>query len=124
MFLLLGDGLRRVDGAFVIWVFGHFSLVSAHQGAHCVLLLAGDRDDAAAPWNLEDIVTMMSHRHVHGQGRIPENGVVGKANVGNVEVDELGAVVVALAEGDREADLPILRRAWLVVADHTTLGCG
>ena len=26
--------------------------------------------------------------------------------VGDVEVDELGAVVVALSEGDREADLP------------------
>ena len=31
---------------------------------------------------------------------------VGKANVGDVEVDELSAIAVALTEGDREADLP------------------
>ena len=52
---------------------------------------------------------MMSHRHELGQGWIPEDSVVGKANVGDVEVDELSAVVVALAEGDREADLPYRR---------------
>ena len=49
---------------------------------------------------------MMGHRHELGQGWIPEDGVVGKANVGDVEVDELGAVVVVLAEGDGLADLP------------------
>ena len=31
---------------------------------------------------------------------------VWQANVGNVEVNELSAVVFALSEGDREADLP------------------
>jgi hypothetical protein len=49
---------------------------------------------------------MMSHRHELGQGRIPEDEVLWKANVGDIEVDELSTVVVALAEGDREADLP------------------
>ena len=49
---------------------------------------------------------MMSHGHELGQSWVPEDGIVRQANVGNVEVDELGAVVVALAEGDREADLP------------------
>ena len=49
---------------------------------------------------------MMSHSHELGESWEPEDGVVWQANVGDVEVDELGAVVVALAEGDREADLP------------------
>ena len=49
---------------------------------------------------------MVSHCHELGQGRIPKDGVVWKANVGNVEVDELSAVVVALLEGDWKADMP------------------
>ena len=49
---------------------------------------------------------MISHCDELGQGRVPEDGVVRKANVGDIKVNELGAVIVALAEGDREADLP------------------
>ena len=49
---------------------------------------------------------MVSHCHELGQGWVPEDGVVWQENVGDVEVDELGAVVVARPEGDREADLP------------------
>ena len=49
---------------------------------------------------------MMGHRHELGQGWIPEDGIVRQADVRDVKVDELGAVVVAHAEGDREADLP------------------
>ena len=48
---------------------------------------------------------MVSHCHELGQGWIPEDGIVCQANVGNVEVDELGMVVLALSKGDREADL-------------------
>ena len=58
------------------------------------------------PGMLTDIVAMVSRSHELGQGRIPEDGIVREADVGDVEVDELGVVVVALAEGDREADLP------------------
>ena len=49
---------------------------------------------------------MAGHRHELGQGRIPEDGIVWQTDVSNVEVDELGVVVVALPEGDKEADLP------------------
>ena len=49
---------------------------------------------------------MVGDRHELGQGRIPEDGVVWQTDVGDVKVDELGAVVVAFSEGDREADLP------------------
>ena len=49
---------------------------------------------------------MMGHRHKLGQGWIPKDGIVWQADVGDVEVDELGVVVVALPEGDWEADLP------------------
>ena len=43
---------------------------------------------------------MVSHCHELGQGWIPEDGIVWQANVGDVEVNELGAVVVALPKGD------------------------
>ena len=49
---------------------------------------------------------MVGYDHELGQCRVPEDGVVWQANVADVEVDELGAVVVARPEGDREADLP------------------
>ena len=50
---------------------------------------------------------MVGHHHKLGQGWIPKDGVVRQAGVGDVKVDELGAVVVMLAERDREAGLPI-----------------
>ena len=37
---------------------------------------------------------------------VPEDGIVWQVNVGDVEVNELGAVVVALPKGDRRANLP------------------
>ena len=40
---------------------------------------------------------MVCHCHELGQGRIPEDGVVCQTDVGDVEVDELGAVVVVKA---------------------------
>ena len=76
------------------------------ERAHCILLFIGDRDDSTTSRHLEDIVSMVSYNHELGQGQISEDGIVRQANVGDVEVDELGAVVVACPEGDREADLP------------------
>ena len=72
---------------------------------------------------------MVSHHHKLGQGQIPKDGVVGQENVGDVEVDELCAVVVTFPEGDREANLPNLDRgavgdsgkAWLAEADCRAL---
>ena len=49
---------------------------------------------------------MVSYGHELGQRWVPKDGVVRQANVSDVEVDELGAVVVACPEGDKEADLP------------------
>ena len=49
---------------------------------------------------------MMSPGHELGESWVAEDGVVWQADVGDIEVDELGAVVVACPEGDREADLP------------------
>ena len=48
----------------------------------------------------------MGHRHELVQGWIPEDGIVWQANVGDIGVNELGTVVLALSKGDREADLP------------------
>ena len=93
-------------GALAVGVLDSCGLEGTLQGAHRISLFAGDCDDSAASWHLEDVVAMVGHRHELGQGQIPEDGIVRQTNVSNVEVDELGAVVVALAEGDREADLP------------------
>ena len=41
-----------------------------------------------------------------GQRWVPEDGIVRQTDVGDIKVDELGVVVVALTEGDREANLP------------------
>ena len=49
---------------------------------------------------------MMGHCHELGQGWISEDGIAWQANVGNVEVNEFGTVLLALPKGDREADLP------------------
>ena len=49
---------------------------------------------------------MMGHHHKLGPGWIPKDGVVRQADVGDVEVNELGAVIVARAKCDGEADQP------------------
>ena len=49
---------------------------------------------------------MVSHCHELGKGWVPEDGIVWQANVGDVEVNEPGAVVVALPKDDRSSSLP------------------
>ena len=49
---------------------------------------------------------MVRGRHELGQCWVPKDGIVGQADVDDVKVNELVAVVVALAEGDWEANLP------------------
>ena len=48
---------------------------------------------------------MVGYDHELGQRWVSEDGVVRQENVGDVKVDELSAVVVVHAEGDRKADL-------------------
>ena len=64
-----------------------------------------DREDTFASGHLHEVVGRMSRHHELGQSWVPENGVVREADVGDVEVDQLGAVVVARAEGDGKEDL-------------------
>ena len=53
---------------------------------------------------------MMGHGHELGQGWVPEDGIVQQANVRDVKVNELGAVVVALLEANKKADLSYRNR--------------
>ena len=76
------------------------------QRTYNVSLFTGHRDDSTASWHLEDIVAVMGHGHELGQGWVPEDSIVQQADVSDVEVNELGAVVVALPEGNRKTDLP------------------
>ena len=52
---------------------------------------------------------MMSHCHELVQRWVPEDGIVWQVDVGDVKVNELGAVVVALPKGDRN-ELALLER--------------
>ena len=45
---------------------------------------------------------MVGDRHELGKGRSSQDGVVGGLELGDLEVDVLGAVVVTGAEGDRQ----------------------
>ena len=56
---------------------------------------------------------MMSHGHELGQSWVPEDGIVRQADVRDVEVNEISAVVVVLPEGDRKADLPYRDRGTI-----------
>ena len=96
LLLLLGDGLWSVL-ALAVRVLDCRSLEGTLEGAHRVSFFTWNRDDSATSRHLEDIVAMMGHRHELGQGWIPEDGIVRQTDVHDVEVDELGAVVLALA---------------------------
>jgi hypothetical protein len=106
MLLLRGGGLGRQDATFVIRVLSCRGTVGMLKRTDRVLLIAGDRDDATGSWHLEDVVAMVGCRHALGEVRVPQDGFVREADVGKVEVDELGVVVVMLAEGDRRRTCP------------------
>ena len=55
---------------------------------------------------LDEVVGVVGHRHELGEGGVAEDGVLGQANVRDVEVDQLGAVVGLRTEGGREPHLP------------------
>ena len=90
----------------MIRVFDCRGLEGTLKRTHCIPFLARHCDDSTASWHLEDIVAMVSHCQELGQSWVPEDGIVWQANVGDVEVNELDAVVVALPKGDRKANLP------------------
>ena len=91
---------------FAVGVVDCCSLEGALEGAHRISLFTWDRDDSAASRHLVDIVAVVGDGHELGQGWIPKDGVVRQTDVRDVKVNELGAVVLAFSEGDREADPP------------------
>ena len=48
----------------------------------------------------------MGHDHELGQSWVPEDGVVRQADVSDVEVNELGAVIVVLPKSYGKTNLP------------------
>ena len=72
---------------------------------HGLLGVPLDGEDALAPRHLHEVIGRVSRRHELGESWVPEDGVVREADAGDVEVDQLSAVVVARAEGDWEMDL-------------------
>ena len=57
---------------------------------------------------------MVSHCHKLGQSGVPEDGIVWQANVSNVEVNELGTVVLALPKGDGTVEPSVTPEKGLV----------
>ena len=96
-----------VHDAFVVRVLNRIGLEAALKGAHRISFFTGDCDDSAASWHLEDVVAMVRDRHELGQGSIPEDGIVRQMDVSDVEVDELGVVVVAFPKVTGRRTCPI-----------------
>ena len=91
----------------MIWVFDCRGLEGTLKRTHCIPFLARHYDDSTASWHLEDIVAMVRHCHELGQSWVPEDGIVWQADVSDVEVNELGAVIVALPKGTGRRTCPI-----------------
>ena len=104
--MAIGEWCLRRAFISAVGVVDCCGLKGALKGAHCIPLFTRDCDDSSVSWHLENVVAMMSDCHELGQGWIPEDGIVRQADVRDVEVDELGAVVLVLPEGERQADLP------------------
>ena len=88
------------------WVFDYRGLEGTLKRTHCIPFLTRYCDDSTASWHLEDIVAVMSHCHELGQSWVPEDGIVWQADVGDVEVNELGAVIVVLPKSYGKTNLP------------------
>ena len=105
MLYLLG-GPR--EGFFVLVSGGRHrgSLVGRLRSVQGVRDHAADDDGAARARELDEVVGVVGDRHELGEGGVAENGVVGQADVRDVEVDQLSAVVGLCAKGDCEPHLP------------------
>ena len=55
---------------------------------------------------LDEVVGVVGHCHELGEGGVAEDGVVGQADVRDVKVDQLSAVVGLCAKGDSKPHLP------------------
>ena len=53
-----------------------------------------DGDRAAATWEIDDVVRVVCNSHEFCKGGVAEDGIVGPADLHDVKVDLLGAVVV------------------------------
>ena len=62
-----------------------------------------DQEDPLWSWHLQEKIRVVGDRHELGEGGSSQDGVVGGLELGDLEVDVLGAVVVAGAEGDRQS---------------------
>ena len=69
------------------------------------LQISVDREDPLWSWHLQEKIRVVGDRHELGEGGSSQDGVVGGLELGDLEVDVLGVVVVAGAEGDRQSVL-------------------
>ena len=85
---------------------GGSGLVGGLNSVGGVLDVPLDGDGATAARNLDHVVGVVGDSHELRKGGVAKDAVVGQANVGDVEVDLLSAVVAWRAEGDSEPHLP------------------
>ena len=67
--------------------------------------MSTDGDCASAAGNLDHVVSMMRDGHEFCERGVTEDGIVWQADVCNIEVDVLGAVILLASEGDGKPDL-------------------
>ena len=106
LLLLGGRGLLGLGRTGAGWLCYFRGLEGEPERRHGLLSVPLDGEDALAPWHLHEVVGRVSRRHELSESRVPEDGVVRETDAGDVEVHQLGAVVVARVEGDKEANLP------------------
>jgi hypothetical protein len=72
----------------------------------CLLKEAAHRNDVVRPQHLQLEVGVVGDRHELGIARTPEDGVVRSLKIHHLEDQGLGAEVVAVAEHDRQLNVP------------------
>ena len=81
-------------------------LVHVLEGAHHILDVVMDGEGPGTFWHLDKVVDMVRGSHEPGERRVTEDGVVGQADACHLEVEGLGAAVLARAEGGRKTYSP------------------
>ena len=82
-----------------------------------------DGDDDIMPRQLDHVVHVVRNSHELCLGRIAEDGVVGEAGVRHIEVEILGAIVLASPERDSEAYLAQRNHGSVGDADERPRWC-
>ena len=95
----LGSGVSKSAG------YAAAAVLKASLSTRSASPVSMHGEDTAAPGHLHEVVRWVRRGHELVQRCVAEDGVVGEADGGDVEVDQLRAEVIVGAEGYWESDL-------------------